>query len=75
MPKQTKPAAKPPADAQKPPDWLDSGTDGYELSWWPCQNSCPQLQGIELTRAEFIALKQHLAKLRGYAVPQEAAHA
>jgi hypothetical protein len=33
------------------------------------------LQEVELTRDEFIALKQHLATMRGYTVPQEATHA
>jgi hypothetical protein len=30
---------------------------------------------IDLTRAEFITLKRHLAELRGYFVPEEVAHA
>ena len=72
---KTKPAAKPVAAEQKPPDWLETGIDGYELSWWPCETGCPQLQSIELTRQEFIALKHHLAKMRGYAVPMEATNA
>jgi hypothetical protein len=68
-------SARPETSEPALPEWLDTGIDGYELSWWPSQSSCPQLQGIELTRSEFIALKHYLAELRGYTVPAEAAHA
>jgi hypothetical protein len=30
---------------------------------------------VELTRSEYLSLKDRLAEMRGYAVPAEAAHA
>jgi hypothetical protein len=62
-----------PAAASQVPEWLDTPDDGYELGWWP-QNA-DSLQSVTLTRAEYIALKLHLAKMRGFEVPSEAQHA
>jgi hypothetical protein len=54
-----------PKPAPQRPDWLETRiqTFGYWLSLE--ENSV--LDPIELTRDEYVALKQHLAKMRGYA--------
>ena len=47
------------------PDWLEDTPDlytSYELSLY---SDGEEIQRIEVTRKEFIALKEHLASLRG----------
>ncbi|MCU1338908.1 MAG: hypothetical protein JWO19_4489 [Bryobacterales bacterium] len=61
------------------PDWRRDWTKytpdphGYALIMTAPNQHC-ETQDVELTREEFIALKAHLAKMRGIAV-QEVAHA
>ena len=57
------------------PDWL-TATDPesmYQLSFRG--EDCDVDPLIQLTRSEFIALRHHLAELRGYIMPKEDAHA
>lgn len=51
------------------PDWVDETPEEptYDLSMWDPGGS--EEQSIPITRKEFIALKQHLAELRGYVRP------
>jgi hypothetical protein len=62
---KTKPV---PATSRKPetiPDWLENTPDlytSYELSLYA---DGTDVQRIEVTRREFISLKEYLAKLRG----------
>ena len=57
------------------PEWLTSPDPEamYQLSFRTDQCDLEPL--IDLSRSEFIALKNYLAKMRGYAVHGEAAHA
>jgi len=83
-PKQpkTKPAAKPkteaeiePAQQSRKPDWLTAPVPEamYQLSFRT--EDCDVELLIDLSRSEFIQLKQHVAVLRGFGSPAEAAHA
>lgn len=57
---------------QQTPDWIDETPEElptkYEIVMWVGEGD---EQNIGITRAEYIALKQHLAKLRGYDVPPD----
>jgi hypothetical protein len=72
----------------KLPEWVadtpSKSEPGHELQdgpWSPeyrldmcCLCGCIEsLQQIEMTRQEFTALKRHLAELRGFKIPKEAA--
>lgn len=76
QPNKTKPAAKPPRPL---PDWVTETRD--ELSYVllithdRSDGVDGSMEGLDLTRDEYIALKRHLAEMRGYKVPAEAAHA
>jgi len=55
--------------APKPlPDWATTTPceQEYELSMW---DSDEAVQNIHMSRDEYLALKAHLANLRGYEVP------
>lgn len=78
MPKKpTKPAAEQPA--QPLPYWVTQTRD--ELSYvllitdYRGDGVDDSLERIDLSRDEYIALKRHLAEMRGYVVPTEAARA
>ena len=73
-PKTTSAAKASPA-ASELPDWLTAPDPEsmYQLSFRSEQCDLEPL--IELTRSEFIALRHHLAELRGHKVPAEVANA
>jgi ribosomal protein L7/L12 len=54
------------------PDWIDDTPDelNYCLLMEQNDGDCERLQEVSLTRQEFIGLKQHLARLRGYKVEE-----
>jgi hypothetical protein len=54
------------------PDWRKTSGDGYELCWWP-EAAGRELETIELSRTEYVQLKHHLARMRGYDVTVEEA--
>jgi hypothetical protein len=65
---------KPAVQAAEVPEWINETPDAptYRLvmtDWASPMND--DVQEIELTRAEFIALKERLAKLRGYAETED----
>jgi hypothetical protein len=83
---KTKPAAKPTAPrlpSKKPepvsniriPAWVDEEPDKTESYHLIAERSDAWDQAVELTRSEYLSLKDRLAEMRGYAVPAEAAHA
>jgi hypothetical protein len=45
------------------PDWLETPDLEYQLQMWDVEGD--SAQGIDLCREEFIALKDHLARMRG----------
>ena len=47
-------------------DWVSETPDQCFGYWLVMEDNSDWIQDIELTRAEFIALKQRLAELRGY---------
>lgn len=52
------------------PDWVNETPEsGYTLEMWNEDGGA--IRSIDLTRAEYIALKRHLAVMRGYAVAAE----
>jgi hypothetical protein len=62
---------QPPAEPNPLPDWLTETPYECEYSllmYGPDQNE----QEVHMARAEYIALKQHLAEMRGYKVPDAA---
>ena len=62
--------AEPESNGPELPEWLEETPEyTYQMDAW---NSNTTVQEIELTRDEYIALKQHLAKMRGISVPEEA---
>jgi hypothetical protein len=63
----TKPAAEVPAWVNENPPEIDYVLHAFHEA--EC-DGCRPCSEIELTRAEFIALKDHLAELRGYVVPK-----
>jgi hypothetical protein len=65
------PATSAPTDPNALPDWVTETPEPwttYQLAMW---QDAIDIQGIDLSREEFIALKQRLAELRGYSVPKE----
>jgi len=72
---KTKPAAKASPAASELPDWLTAPVPEamYQLSFRT--EDCDVEPLIDLSRSEFIQLKQHVAVLRGFGSPAEAAHA
>lgn len=58
--------------APEKPDWVNETPDEttYDLTMYGDHGG--SIQEIDLARAEYIALKAHLAKLRGYTVPEDA---
>ncbi len=70
---RTKRATK--ARAEKPaaelPDWLTETMPeaSYKLEIMCGCGDC-NTEAVDLSRAEYIELKQHLAKMRGYAIPK-----
>jgi hypothetical protein len=71
-------APETPASQSAIPDWLDEtpGPPEPEECWPPYvlmvqEHEGEHLQTIEMTRAEFIALKKHLAVMRGLPVPED----
>lgn len=51
--------------AAPPPDWVTTTPADHSYSLDMYENSDHTIQSVELTRAEFIALKEHLARMRG----------
>ena len=75
MAEKQKPATKPETKAAVAPEWLsETPTTTYVLEAGSDQIIEP-LQTIDLSLHEYEILKRHLAKMRGIAVPAEAAHA
>jgi hypothetical protein len=60
------------APAEALPDWVTKTMDetDYKLEIMCGCGDC-NTEIVYLTRAEYIALKQHLATMRGYTVPEE----
>ena len=55
------------------PDWVDfQPLADFRLVAWESDESTVE---VLLTSEEYVILKDHLARLRGYVVPGEAAHA
>ena len=54
------------------PDWIDTTPAelAYLLLMEEDEGDCERLQEVSLSRGEFITLKQHLARLRGYKVEE-----
>ena len=69
MKKDTKRSAKPATEPE--PDWLETPDDMHYIMSMDA-NVGEYLQEVDLTREEYIALKAHLAKLRGCAAPKAA---
>ena len=71
------PAAEPPPQPQLPdfPEWVSStpGDHTYELNMFDISGE--SLQYIEVTREEFIALKERLAVIRGLVQEEESTNA
>lgn len=57
------------------PAWVNDTPPDHSYSLTMFQNSDSSIQDIELTREEYIALKEHLAAMRGYVKPDETAAA
>ena len=76
MPKQPKKRGKKTPAAEPAPEWLAETPEiEYSLEATDFEAAHDQqLQKVLVTRVEYIALKDHLAKMRGYAVT-EVAHA
>lgn len=60
------PATKRTPKSHKIPDWVTETpeSESYGLTMW--DGSGGPVQEIDMTRAEFLALKEHLATMRGY---------
>ena len=67
--KNTKRAVKPATKAADVPEWVTETPEETEfrLEVWDPGTA---LQIVELSRVEYVALKAHLAKLRGISVPK-----
>jgi hypothetical protein len=63
-----RPLERPPAGAETL-DWLADTPRETEYSLEMCDPDGNLVQGVDLTRAEFIELKRHLAAQRGYRAP------
>lgn len=55
------------------PDWVSNTPPDHSYSLSMYENSDAAIEEIELTRAEYIMLKTHIATMRGYCVSKEAA--
>jgi hypothetical protein len=53
--------------AMEVPDWVTETPELYSGYALTMEDESTWLQDVPLTRAEYIALKAHLAKMRGYA--------
>jgi hypothetical protein len=72
-PKSRKAATKKKAPV-KLPDWMNTKMQdmNYKLEIMCGCGDC-NTEVVDLTRDEYIALKHHLAKMRGFAIPKAAA--
>ena len=57
------------------PAWVDEEPEKTESYYLIAERSDAWDQSVELTRSEYLLLKDRLAELRGYKVPPKAAHA
>jgi hypothetical protein len=55
------------------PDWVTDTPPDHSYSIDMYENSDATIQNIEITRTEFLALKEHLARMRGYEVQKPVA--
>jgi hypothetical protein len=74
MPKTTKTKKRKPAPAAEPPEWATKTPGDIEYQLVMMDSGGDEAEQIAVTRDEYITLKQHLALLRGYVLP-EVAHA
>ncbi len=54
------------------PDWLEDTPQFTHVLLIEAPNDFCAAQRIAVTREEYISLKEHLARLRGYTVPKSA---
>lgn len=53
-------------EATKLPDWVNHTPNDHSYSLLMIENDEAGIQTVDLSRAEFIALKSHVASMRGY---------
>ncbi len=73
MPAKKTTPRKPKAKAQNLPGWIETPQPAeYRLTMIADDEDSDPYQTIDLSRDEYLALKQHLAKLRGLKVSRAA---